>query len=84
MSSSTPQIAQLIAGATDSQCRDALRALLLGLVDLGFDADAPIDGGDAVESIGALYTGVTHRMLRISTVVNATREASSQATGGAP
>ena len=56
-------INNLIKNASPEQTRLALQSLLHGLVELGFDADDPINGGDAVEAIAALFEDVTKRVL---------------------
>lgn len=48
---------------TGSRELEALKALLLGLHEMGFGTERHIDGADAVETIALLYRDVTQRIL---------------------
>ena len=53
----------LLASASEAQVRLALSNVLLGLADLGFGTDEPINGGDAVQSIAAMFDDTVGRCL---------------------
>lgn len=43
---------------------EALKALLVGMHEMGFGNDRPINGADAVDAIASLYDAVTRTMLK--------------------